>query len=74
MCIPRLQCYYKFNDPFRGSTDEVLRDDAVARSYPLCGAEIEASMDAVKDTPTCINRGKTRNLNPRKIFYIKLKW
>lgn len=51
------ECYEKFNKPLNGS---------VPRSYPLCGAEIKAGMDAVKDTPTCINRGKTRNLNPQQ--------
>ncbi|KAK2156905.1 hypothetical protein LSH36_202g04004 [Paralvinella palmiformis] len=52
------ECYEKFNKPVNGTTP---------RSYPLCGAEIKAGMDAVKNTPTCINRGKTRNLNPRTV-------
>lgn len=50
------ECYRKFNDPFNG----------LDKSYPLCAAQVKSSMDAAKDTPTCVRRSNmVTNLNPQ---------
>ncbi|XP_050415969.2 nicastrin isoform X1 [Patella vulgata] len=51
------QCYRPFNQPSNG----------VAKTYPICAVELSDSMDAAKDSITCIRRSELiTNLNPTK--------
>lgn len=48
-----LDCYYKFNHPI---------DNATARDWPLCAAQLKSFMLAAVDTPTCLRRSEKFNL------------